>query len=60
MHSIETEAKQAEALMEPQSGRSPNGQQSVIREVYDDVQSDGRYEEGMASMAVYHRYCQDR
>lgn len=30
-----------------------------IREQYDDAQSDGRYEEGMARMALYHRHCQD-
>jgi ubiquinone/menaquinone biosynthesis C-methylase UbiE len=59
MRPIETQAKQAEALMEPQRGRSPNDQHSIVRETYDDAQSDGRYEEGMARMAVYHRYCQD-
>ena len=32
---------------------------AAIKEQYDEVQSDGRYEEGMARMAVYHRYCQD-
>jgi toxoflavin synthase len=45
--------------MEPQPGRSTNGRHSIVREAYDDVQSDGRYEEGMARMAVYHRCCQD-
>jgi 2-polyprenyl-3-methyl-5-hydroxy-6-metoxy-1,4-benzoquinol methylase len=31
----------------------------VVKEQYDDAQSDGRYEEGMARMATYHRHCQD-
>jgi 2-polyprenyl-3-methyl-5-hydroxy-6-metoxy-1,4-benzoquinol methylase len=32
---------------------------AVVKEKYDEVQSDGRYEEGMARMALYHRHCQD-
>jgi len=35
------------------------GQHTIVRDQYDEVQSDGRYEEGMARMAVYHRHCQD-
>lgn len=35
------------------------GRHAVVKEQYDDVQSDGRYEEGMARMALYHRHCQD-
>lgn len=30
-----------------------------VKEQYDEVQVDGRYEEGMARMALYHRHCQD-
>jgi toxoflavin synthase len=45
--------------MERQSGHTPKAQHAIVREQYDEVQSDGRYEEGMARMAVYHRYCQD-
>lgn len=30
-----------------------------VKDQYDEVQRDGRYEEGMARMAVYHRHCQD-
>jgi 2-polyprenyl-3-methyl-5-hydroxy-6-metoxy-1,4-benzoquinol methylase len=36
-----------------------NDRHAVVKENYDDVQSDGRYEEGMARMALYHRHCQD-
>lgn len=39
--------------------RSAKEQHAVVRQEYDDVQSDGRYEEGMARMALYHRHCQD-
>jgi toxoflavin synthase len=45
--------------MERQSGHSREDQHAIVRDQYDEVQSDGRYEEGMARMAVYHRYCQD-
>ena len=34
-------------------------QHAIVKEQYDDVQSDGLYEEGMARMAVYHHHCQD-
>jgi 2-polyprenyl-3-methyl-5-hydroxy-6-metoxy-1,4-benzoquinol methylase len=34
-------------------------QHAVTRQQYDDAQSDGRFEEGMARMALYHRHCQD-
>lgn len=37
----------------------PAEQHDTVREAYDEVQSDGRYEEGMARMALYHRHCQD-
>jgi ubiquinone/menaquinone biosynthesis C-methylase UbiE len=40
-------------------GHSQHDQHAVVKEKYDEVQSDGRYEEGMARMAVYHRHCQD-
>jgi 2-polyprenyl-3-methyl-5-hydroxy-6-metoxy-1,4-benzoquinol methylase len=36
-----------------------NNKHAVVKEQYDAVQSDGRYEEGMARMALYHRHCQD-
>ena len=45
--------------MEVKTGQSPKDQRDVVRETYDEVQSDGRYEEGMARMAVYHHHCQD-
>jgi ubiquinone/menaquinone biosynthesis C-methylase UbiE len=45
--------------MERQNDPAQQGQHDVVKEKYDEVQSDGRYEEGMARMAVYHRYCQD-
>ena len=45
--------------MEEKAGYSRKGQHDVVKETYDEVQSDGRYEEGMARMAVYHRHCQD-
>lgn len=34
-------------------------QHDVVRQKYDEAQGDGRYEEGMARMALYHRHCQD-
>jgi toxoflavin synthase len=45
--------------MEEKTGHSRKDQHDVVKEKYDEVQSDGRYEEGMARMAVYHRHCQD-
>jgi 2-polyprenyl-3-methyl-5-hydroxy-6-metoxy-1,4-benzoquinol methylase len=45
--------------MERQAPRPLQEQHTVVKEKYDEVQSDGRYEEGMARMAVYHRHCQD-
>lgn len=45
--------------MTPGEERSPPPGHDVVRNQYDDVQSDGRYEEGMARMALYHRHCQD-
>jgi SAM-dependent methyltransferase len=45
--------------MERQPGQSSRDQHSIVKDTYDEAQSDGRYEEGMARMALYHRYCQD-
>jgi toxoflavin synthase len=45
--------------MKRQPEHSRKEQHAVIKQKYDDVQSDGRYEEGMARMAVYHRHCQN-
>src|SRR5688572_32933815 len=45
--------------MEGKTGQSRKDQHDVVKEKYDEVQSDGRYEEGMARMTVYHRHCQD-
>lgn len=45
--------------MERRRGHSSQDPHSIVKETYDEVQSDGRYEEGMARMALYHRYCQD-
>jgi 2-polyprenyl-3-methyl-5-hydroxy-6-metoxy-1,4-benzoquinol methylase len=41
--------------------REPTGndQHATVKKQFDDAQSDGRYDEGMARMAVYHRHCQD-
>ena len=38
---------------------SPEEPHDIVQQKYDEVQSDGRYEEGMAKMALYHRHCQD-
>lgn len=45
--------------MKRQTPSTRQEKHSVVKEKYDVVQSDGRYEEGMARMAVYHRHCQD-
>jgi toxoflavin synthase len=45
--------------MNSQPEDSAKEQHGITRQKYDDVQSDGRYEEGMARMALYHRHCQD-
>ena len=45
--------------MDRQPGQSSRDQHSIVKDTYDEAQSDGRYEEGMARMALYHRYCQD-
>jgi toxoflavin synthase len=45
--------------MDEQPDPSRKDQHARVKQEYDEVQSDGRYEEGMARMAVYHRYCQD-
>jgi len=34
-------------------------QHDIVKQKYDGAQSDGRYDEGMARMALYHRHCQD-
>ena len=34
-------------------------QHDAVKQQYDEVQADGRYEEGMARMALYHHHCQD-
>lgn len=43
--------------MDTKAGESDR--HAAVKEKYDDVQTDGRYEEGMARMALYHRHCQD-
>lgn len=45
--------------MKRRTARPPKTERSIVKDQYDEVQSDGRYEEGMARMAVYHRHCQD-
>lgn len=45
--------------MERQPSDSRKDPHAIVKEKYDEVQRDGRYEEGMARMAVYHRHCQD-
>ena len=45
--------------MERQPEHSQKDQHEIVKEKYDEVQSDGSYEEGMARMAVYHHHCQD-
>jgi ubiquinone/menaquinone biosynthesis C-methylase UbiE len=45
--------------MKRRTGRSRKAQHAIVKDQYDEVQSDGRFEEGMARMAVYHRHCQD-
>ena len=39
--------------------KHPTAPHEDVKQQYDEVQSDGRYEEGMARMALYHRHCQD-
>ncbi|HUE81078.1 MAG TPA: class I SAM-dependent methyltransferase [Pyrinomonadaceae bacterium] len=34
-------------------------QHDTVKQKYDQAQSDGRYDEGMARMALYHNHCQD-
>jgi 2-polyprenyl-3-methyl-5-hydroxy-6-metoxy-1,4-benzoquinol methylase len=46
-------------IMEPQTKHSRADQHDIVTRKYDEVQSDGRYEEGIARMALYHRHCQD-
>lgn len=45
--------------MERQTEGSPGDRADAVREQFDEAQTDGRYEEGMARMALYHRHCQD-
>ena len=42
-----------------QTKHSQAEQHDIVKQKYDEAQSDGRYEEGMARMALYHRHCQD-
>lgn len=46
-------------FMERQPHPTRKKQHDDVKEKYDQAQSDGRYEEGMARMALYHRHCQD-
>jgi ubiquinone/menaquinone biosynthesis C-methylase UbiE len=45
--------------MKHRSAGPRKGQHTTVKDQYDEVQRDGRYEEGMARMAVYHHHCQD-
>jgi SAM-dependent methyltransferase len=45
--------------MEKRTRHSPAERHDVVKQQFDEVQTDGRYEEGMARMALYHRHCQD-
>jgi toxoflavin synthase len=45
--------------MEPPPKHSQPEQHDIVKQQYDEVQTDGRYEEGMARMALYHHHCQD-
>lgn len=45
--------------MERQTKDSQPERHDTVKQVYDEAQSDGRYEEGMARMALYHHHCQD-
>lgn len=45
-------------MKQPAAPTSKN-EHTIVKDQYDEVQSDGRYEEGMARMALYHRHCQD-
>lgn len=46
-------------IMEPQTKHSQADPHEIVKQKYDEAQTDGRYEEGMARMALYHRHCQD-
>lgn len=45
--------------MERQTKHSQADQHDIVKQKYNKVQGDGRYEEGMARMALYHHHCQD-
>jgi 2-polyprenyl-3-methyl-5-hydroxy-6-metoxy-1,4-benzoquinol methylase len=45
--------------MKRPTARTPKSRHTSVKDQYDEAQSDGRYEEGMARMGVYHRHCQD-
>jgi 2-polyprenyl-3-methyl-5-hydroxy-6-metoxy-1,4-benzoquinol methylase len=45
--------------MKRRTARPRKGQHTIVKDQYDEAQIDGRYAEGMARMAVYHRHCQD-
>jgi 2-polyprenyl-3-methyl-5-hydroxy-6-metoxy-1,4-benzoquinol methylase len=46
-------------FMKHQTVRTRTSKHNSVKEKYDEAQSEGRYEEAMARMAVYHRHCQD-
>ena len=46
-------------IMERPTKQPAAEQHDTVRQAYDEVQSDGRYAEGMARMALYHHHCQD-
>lgn len=45
--------------MKRQTKHSRAEPHDTVQQQYDEVQGDGRYEEGMARMALYHHHCQD-
>lgn len=45
--------------MTDQTKQSQPQQHETVKQQYDEAQSEGIYEEGMARMALYHRHCQD-
>lgn len=45
--------------MSREDGLPKPEQHQGVKEQFDEVQSEGLYEEGMARMALYHRHCQD-
>lgn len=45
--------------MKPETEHAQTHRHGAVKQAFDDVQSDGRFEEAMARMAVYHHHCQD-